>query len=101
MHGHERVTQVAKASATAFPPPLRGRDREGGRTRQGSRSLFHSRQIQSVTLSCSPRRICLAPSPCRHPSPCPSPARGEGTVWLASSPLTIVAGVKVIAGINA
>ncbi len=42
---------AAKASATGFPPPLRGRDREGGNNGRRTR---------------------------KHPSPHPSPARGEG-----------------------
>jgi 5-oxoprolinase (ATP-hydrolysing) len=53
----------AKASATTFPPPLRGRDREGGGGKSRARGSVHARRNAQTR---------------GHPPPHPSPAGGEG-----------------------
>src|SRR5712691_12540865 len=51
MLGHEREYRVrgAKSGATAFPPPMRGRDREGGITRTAVASNPRSNKCRSKT----------------------------------------------------
>jgi 5-oxoprolinase (ATP-hydrolysing) len=53
----------AKASATTFPPPLRGRDREGGGSKSRARGSAHARRNARTR---------------GHSPPHPSPAGGEG-----------------------
>src|SRR5690349_15170012 len=84
----ECVTGDEQSGATAFPPPLWGRDRESGTAAPLLVSTIQQVRLHAAThhsrvgeaASCSARR--------GHPSPCPSPTRGEGTVWLAPSHLT-------------
>src|SRR5215510_4818352 len=73
--------EVWQSSATPFPPPLWGRDRERGTT---ALLLVHvydltnpakCRQRSFSSLERASRSVHR-----RHPSPCPSPTRGEGTV---------------------
>ena len=63
-----------------------------GRGVQQARRLFPMRrgQKRSSLLSCLGLYGGLVSRSAfyRHPPPCPSPARGEGTVWHAPSPLT-------------
>src|SRR5262245_57633208 len=80
----------AKSGATAFPPPMRGRDREGGTTSTAVVSnpipdKRHSKTpyLQNLRAKAASRTVRR-----RHPPPCPSPAWGEGTVWHAPSQLT-------------
>ena len=78
-----------QSSATPFPPPLWGRDRERGRT---ALLLAHVYDPISPTecseLSLSSLKRTSRPVHRRHPSPFPSPTRGEGTVRYAPSQLT-------------
>src|SRR5262245_19412959 len=69
------VASVAKVQATRFPPPLRGRDREGGGGRcRVSIDRPKSESCFQLTPECDTKfRACC------YPPPCPSPARGEGT----------------------
>src|SRR5262245_49980750 len=75
-----------QSSATTFPPPLWGRDREGGTTRTAFISSLTSNKCQP---SCpSPLMRLASCSVLRgHPPPCPSPTGGEGTVWRVPSQL--------------
>src|SRR5215475_3694861 len=80
-----------------FPPPLRGRAREGGvrghRLAADCQENFHTEGKRKPT----PRVDIWGE---RHPPPCPSPARGEGTLKQridasepSSRPLALVPGL--------
>src|SRR5262249_54300600 len=108
MLGQEREcgASCVKSGATAFPPPLWGRDREGGTTRTAVISIPmpgecrfktpDTRNLHSQNLRVEAASRALR---CRHPLPCPSPNIraftpvfagywGEGTVWHPSSQLS-------------
>src|SRR5689334_11294183 len=75
-------------SATTFPPPLWGRDRERGTT-----ALLLVRINDPISPAPQPFAVLQSGGSsssvrCGHPSPCPSPTRGEGTMWRAPSHLT-------------
>src|SRR5947209_6363631 len=71
-----------KNSATSFPPPLRGRDRERGNLQAQRLPPTRFRILSTSKLATG--ESLLAEFHC-HPPPCPSPARGEGTMWHAPS----------------
>src|SRR5262245_19755580 len=77
---------VGQSSATAFPPPLRGRNREGGTTSTESVYCTGRTNNRSGVLASGVRANEYVRAQC-HPPPCPSPAGGEGTVWHAPSQL--------------
>src|SRR5437870_4879405 len=82
---------VGQNSATSFPPPLRGRDREGGASGIGSvpnPKLDDKRGLQRSRNSSQRTGPASSLVRCRYPPPCPSPARGEGTVWHELSQIT-------------
>jgi len=72
---------LGQSSATAFPAPLRGRDREGGGRNTPSTKLT-LREASAEASELKQTQWVL------YPPPCPSPAGGEGTVEHASSQLT-------------
>jgi len=78
----EFVASVAKVDATAFPPPLWGRDRERGTGEQEIQRHFAGvSMLEDVEQNCSTWNARTDLRACGHPSPCPSPTRGEGTMW--------------------
>jgi hypothetical protein len=88
-HLRECWSALGQSSATAFPPPMRVRDREGGTTSTAvvsnampDKCRSEIPDFQNLRAEAASRSV-----PCRHPPPCPSPAWGEGTVWRASSQL--------------
>src|SRR6185436_15325285 len=72
---------IGQSSATSFPPPLWGKDRERGTTRTASVFYLTSNKRRDQLLLSLASRAVLR----RHPSPCPSPTRGEGAVGRAPS----------------
>src|SRR6266850_1919822 len=86
VHGRE----VAKVRATRFPPPMWGRDREGGGDGAPRANLPSARNFQkSGVLERAFVRHRIGNNRCARctPPPCPSPTWGEGTLWHRSSTL--------------
>src|SRR4029453_16743831 len=76
-----------QSRAPTFPPPLWGRDREGGTTRTASVWYLMSIKTQPLLSSLFAALASLAAF-YRPPPPCPPPTWGEGTVRRAPSQLT-------------
>src|SRR5215469_3537934 len=88
-------SHLAQSAVWAFPPPLRGRDRDGGGGKLCARGLscasWRKKLCDVVQMRYRPGHQNNNASFRGHPPPCPSPARGEGTLKQRSerdAPLT-------------
>src|SRR5215472_7563502 len=76
-------SHLAQSAVWAFPPPLRGRDRDGGGGKLCARGLscasWRKKLCDVVQMRYRPGHQNNNASFRGHPPPCPSLARGEGT----------------------